>query len=106
MSRNAAQLGVEPDGRCDDSTAAALHLVESAISPSDRHSVTRKPEVIRSSVGLVPTNALVLTGLATFRLVGKPQVILSLRFVRWLGCQRIYIPSDYRKLTYHLSHKT
>jgi hypothetical protein len=27
--------------------------------------------------GLVPTNALVLTGLATFAVVGKPQVVLG-----------------------------
>jgi hypothetical protein len=31
MSRNAAQPGVEPDGRCHGSTAVALHLLESAI---------------------------------------------------------------------------
>src|SRR6266851_223607 len=32
------------------------------------------------------------------RVVGKPEVILSPRFVRWSGCQRLYIPSDYWKL--------
>jgi len=32
--------------------------------------LTGKPEVIGSSVALVPTNALVLTGLATFWVVG------------------------------------
>jgi hypothetical protein len=31
MSQNAAQSGVEPDGRCYGCTAAARHLVESAI---------------------------------------------------------------------------
>jgi hypothetical protein len=34
-----------------------------------------KLEVIDSPVGLVPTNALGLTDLATFRVVGKPEVI-------------------------------
>jgi len=33
MSRNAAQPGVEPDGHYHGSTAAAIHLVESAIGP-------------------------------------------------------------------------
>jgi hypothetical protein len=37
--------------------------------------MTGKLEVIGSSVALVPRNALVLTGLATFRLVGQPEVI-------------------------------
>jgi hypothetical protein len=37
--------------------------------------MTSKPEVIGSSVGLVPLNALVLTGLANFRVVvGNPEV--------------------------------
>jgi hypothetical protein len=40
--------------------------------------MTGNPEVISSSVGLVPINALVLTGLANFRVVGKPEVILGL----------------------------
>jgi hypothetical protein len=40
------------------------------------------------------------------RIVGKPEVILGPRFVRWSGCQRLYIPPDYRKLTHHLSDKT
>jgi hypothetical protein len=39
--------------------------------------MTGKPEVIGSSVALVPRNALVLNGLATFRVVGKPRVILN-----------------------------
>jgi hypothetical protein len=37
--------------------------------------VTANPEVISSPVGLVPTNALVLTGLASFRAVGNTEVI-------------------------------
>jgi hypothetical protein len=36
---------------------------------------TGKPEVIDSSVGLVPTNALALTGLANFLVVGYSEVI-------------------------------
>ena len=31
MSRNGAKPGVEPGGRCHGFTAAALHLVESAV---------------------------------------------------------------------------
>jgi len=37
--------------------------------------VTRKPEVIGSSVGLIPRNALVLSDLATLRVVGFPEAI-------------------------------
>jgi hypothetical protein len=37
--------------------------------------VTGNPEVISSSVGLVPTNALVLTGLANFRVVDNSELI-------------------------------
>jgi hypothetical protein len=37
--------------------------------------VTSKPETIDSSVGLVPRNALGLTDLANFRVVGNPEVI-------------------------------
>ena len=37
--------------------------------------ITSNTEVIGSSAGLVPRNALVLTGLATFRVVGQPEVI-------------------------------
>ncbi len=33
--------------------------------------------------------------------VGKPEVILGPQFVGWLGCQRLYIPPDHRKLTHH-----
>jgi hypothetical protein len=40
-------------------------------------SLTGKPEVIGSSVVLVPTNALVLTCLANFRVVGNPEVRMS-----------------------------
>ncbi len=39
--------------------------------------MTGKPEVIGSSVELVAINALVLTGLATFRVVSYPEVILA-----------------------------
>jgi hypothetical protein len=35
--------------------------------------MTGNPEFTSSLVGLVPINALVLTGLATFRMVGKPE---------------------------------
>src|SRR5437660_1720646 len=34
------------------------------------------------------------------------EVILGSRFVRWSVCQRLYIPSHYRKLTHHVSDKT
>jgi hypothetical protein len=44
---------------------------------ADAGQITGKPEVIGSSTGLVPPNALVLTGLATFRTVGKPGIILG-----------------------------
>jgi hypothetical protein len=37
--------------------------------------MTGKPEVIDSSVGLAPTNALVLSDLANFRVVGYSEVI-------------------------------
>jgi len=37
--------------------------------------MTGKPEVIGSYFGLVPTNALVLTGLANFLIVRDPEVI-------------------------------
>jgi hypothetical protein len=40
------------------------------------------------------------------RIVGNPEVILGPQFVRWSGCQRLYIPSDYRKLTHHFSDET
>ena len=39
----------------------------------DNGRLTGKPEIISSPLGLVPTNALVLTGLATFWVVGKPE---------------------------------
>ena len=56
-----------------------------------KHSrITGKPETIDSSVGLVPTNALVLTGLATFRVVGYSEAIhkrgrgkLELLAIQW-----------------------
>ena len=35
--------------------------------------MTGKPEVVGSSFGLVPTNALMFTAVANFRVVGKPQ---------------------------------
>jgi hypothetical protein len=38
--------------------------------------MTGNPEVIGSSVGLVLTNALGLTGLANFRVAGKPEVMV------------------------------
>jgi hypothetical protein len=50
MSRNAAP-GVEPDGRCHGSTAAVLHLLESAIGPLPiytRSRASRKLSVRRS----------------------------------------------------------
>jgi hypothetical protein len=43
----------------------------------DRAWITGNPEVISSPVGLVPTNALVLTDLATFRVIGKAEDLLS-----------------------------
>ena len=45
-------------------------------APWDWAWITGNPQVIGSPVGLVPSNALVLTGLATFRVVGNPKVIL------------------------------
>jgi hypothetical protein len=39
--------------------------------------MTGNPEVISSPVGLVPTDALVLTGLAFFRVVGYSEVVLG-----------------------------
>jgi hypothetical protein len=44
----------------------------------DRAWITGNPEVISSPVGLVPTNALVLTDLATFRVVGNADVFAEL----------------------------
>src|SRR5713101_2286401 len=41
--------------------------------------MTGNPEVISSPVGLVPTNALVLTGLANFRVVGNSETIRKRR---------------------------
>jgi hypothetical protein len=41
----------------------------------DRARVTGKPEVFCSPVGLVPTNALVLTGLANFQVVAYSQLM-------------------------------
>jgi hypothetical protein len=40
--------------------------------------VSRAIQRLRSGCGLVTTNALVLTGLATFRVVGHPEVMQSL----------------------------
>jgi len=40
--------------------------------------MTGKPETTNSSVGLVPRNALVLTELATFRVIGKQETDLPL----------------------------
>ena len=37
--------------------------------------ITGNPEVVSSPVGVVPPNALVLSGLASFRVVGQPEVI-------------------------------
>jgi hypothetical protein len=42
--------------------------------------MTGNPEVISSPVGLVPINALVLTGLANFRVVGYSETIRKRRF--------------------------
>ena len=44
--------------------------------------MTGNPELIRRPSDLIPTNAPVLTGLATFRVVGKPEVILGLDLFR------------------------
>ena len=43
--------------------------------PVDYVRITGNPEVISSSAGLVPRNALVLTGLADFLQVGNPEII-------------------------------
>jgi hypothetical protein len=40
--------------------------------------MTGNLEVMSSSVGLIPRNALVLTDLANFRVVGNPEVIPSI----------------------------
>jgi hypothetical protein len=54
---------------------AAISELTSAVAGSAR--ITGKPEVIGSSTGLVPRNALVLPGLATFRVVGNPGIIVT-----------------------------
>ena len=43
--------------------------------PAHSGRITGKPEIIGSSSKSVPTNALVLTGLANFLVVGKQEVI-------------------------------
>jgi hypothetical protein len=45
--------------------------------------MTRNPEVISSPVGLVPTNALVLTEPINSRMVGKPEAMAR------MGCAEI-----------------
>ena len=47
--------------------------------------VTGNPEVIGSSAGLVPLNALVLSDLANFRVVGNPEAIRFDVVEKWLG---------------------
>jgi len=62
-----------------------------------KHSrITGKPEVMSSPVGLVPINALVLTGLANFRVVGnsetdhsRPESLKSALTMRPLRCYNI-----------------
>jgi len=44
-----------------------------------------QPGIIRALGGLVPANALVLTGLSIFLLVGKQEVIRFLPFARYSG---------------------
>jgi hypothetical protein len=54
----------------------ALHLVESAIGPlAIRHSIRGKPEVIGSSVELVPTEVLVWSDVANLLVRSKPEVV-------------------------------
>jgi hypothetical protein len=43
---------------------------EARLADADSWRITGNPEVIGSSVGLVSINALVLTGLGNFRVVG------------------------------------
>ena len=50
--------------------AASVQLFGAALDASDFARVSGNPDVISSPVGLVPRNALVLTGLANFRVVG------------------------------------
>jgi hypothetical protein len=54
MSRNVAQPGVEPDGRCHGSPPLPFILERVRSAASNRHSITGKLEVMGSSVGLVP----------------------------------------------------
>jgi len=48
--------------------------------------IAGKPEVTGSSVGFVPTNALVLSGLANSWIVGKPEAIRGSGKPILLGC--------------------
>ncbi len=54
-------------------------VINSQLSPGCPARIMGNSEVISSPVGLVPTNALVLTGLATFRVVGSTEITFPLR---------------------------
>jgi hypothetical protein len=50
-------------------------ICRKASSSNDCERITGNPEVIGLSTGLVPRNALVLTGLANFRVVANSEAI-------------------------------
>ena len=62
---------------CVETTLQPLYIAAPQTSRSAPHCVriAGKLEVTGSSVGFVPTNALVETGLATFRVVGNSELI-------------------------------
>jgi hypothetical protein len=52
-------------------------------------------------VGLAPINARVLSGLANFRVIGKPELILGLDLFGGQAVTPFPIASNYRNLTHH-----
>jgi hypothetical protein len=63
--------------------------------------MTGKPEVIGLLVGLVPINARVLSGLANFRVVGKPELILGPDLFGGQAVTPFNVASNYRNLIHH-----
>ncbi len=66
---------------CVETALQPLYIAAPQTSRIAPHCVriAGKREVTGSAVGFVPTNALVLTGLANFRVVGKSEVIQDWR---------------------------
>jgi len=83
--------------------AIGVELRICLLAASRECDVTGKLEVIAWSIGLVPRNALVLTGLATFRMVGKPEVILEPDLLVVRLSTSFYIALHYQELTHHPS---